>query len=76
AQVSSATDESGNQIGLTIPQDIRTTINKLVRRFDSLEQYVNKESVTTPTGSRVFEKWSDITPLANLDAEDAAIGDN
>ena len=76
AQVSSATDESGNQIGLTIPQDIRTTINKLVRRFDSLEQYVNKESVTTPTGSRVFEKWSDIKPLANLDAEDAAIGDN
>lgn len=76
AQVSSDTDESGNQIGLTIPQDIRTTINKLVRRFDSLEQYVNKESVTTPTGSRVFEKWSDITPLANLDAEDAAIGDN
>lgn len=76
AQVSSDTDESGNQIGLTIPQDIRTTINKLVRRFDSLEQYVNKESVTTPTGSRVFEKWSDIKPLANLDAEDAAIGDN
>ncbi|WP_164682171.1 phage major capsid protein [Streptococcus hyointestinalis] len=76
AQVGSDTDESGNQIGLTIPQDIRTTINKLVRRFDSLEQYVNKESVTTPTGSRVFEKWSDITPLANLDAEDAAIGDN
>ena len=76
AQVSSDTDESGNQIGLTIPQDIRTTINKLVRRFDSLEQYVNKEFVTTPTGSRVFEKWSDIKPLANLDAEDAAIGDN
>ncbi|MCS4488382.1 phage major capsid protein [Streptococcus sciuri] len=76
AQVGSETDESGNAVGLTIPQDIRTTINKLVRRFDSLEQYVNKEAVTTQAGSRVFEKWSDITPLTNLDAEDGAIGDN
>ena len=40
AQVSSDTDESGNQIGLTIPQDIRTTINKLF--WDHSKQHSSK----------------------------------
>ncbi|MCT0485692.1 phage major capsid protein [Weissella paramesenteroides] len=75
-QLNSSTDPSGNQIGLTIPQDIQTAIHTLVRQYDSLEQYVNVESVSTLSGSRVYEKWSDVTPLANLDADDAAIGDN
>lgn len=75
-EVTSSTDESGNAIGLTIPQDIQTAIHQLVREYDSLEQYVNVENVTTQSGSRVYEKFSDITPLANLDDEDAAIGDN
>lgn len=74
--VSSSTDEDGNAIGLTIPQDIETAINTLKRQYDSLEQYVNVEKVGTPNGSRVFEKWSDITPLTNLDAEDGEIADN
>lgn len=74
--VTSSTDENGNQAGLTIPTDIQTTIHTLVRQYDALEQYVNHESVTTPSGSRVYEKWSDITPLANLDDESATIGDN
>lgn len=74
--VSSSTDENGNAIGLTIPQDIETAINTLKRQYDSLEQYVNVEKVGTPNGSRVFEKWSDITPLTNLDAEDGEIADN
>lgn len=74
--VTSSTDESGNLIGLTIPQDIETTINTLKRQYDSLEQYVNVEHVGTPNGSRVFEKWSDVTPLQNLDAEDDEIADN
>ena len=74
--VSSSTDENGNAIGLTIPQDIETAINTLKRQYDSLEQYVNVEKVGTPNGSRVFEKWSDITPLTNLDAEDGVIADN
>lgn len=74
--VTSSTDESGNQAGLTIPADIQTAIHTLVRQYDALEQYVNHESVTTPSGSRVYEKWADITPLTNLDTEDAAIGDN
>ena len=73
--VTSSVDENGDQAGLTIPADIQTTIHTLVRQYDALEQYVNHESVTTPSG-RVYEKWSDITPLANLDDESATIGDN
>ncbi len=74
--VTSSVDENGDHAGLTIPADIQTTIHTLVRQYDALEQYVNHESVTTPGGSRVYEKWSDITPLANLDDESATIGDN
>lgn len=74
--VTSSTDESGNAIGLTIPQDIQTAINQLVRQYESLEQYVNKEAVSTQTGSRVYEKWTDVTPLTDLDDETATIGDN
>lgn len=75
-QINSSTDSSGNAIGLTIPQDIQTAIHSLVRQYDALEQYVNVEKVSTLSGSRVYEKWSDVTPLANLDADDATIGDN
>lgn len=75
-QIDSSTDANGNAIGLTIPQDIQTAIHTLVRQYDALEQYVNVESVSTLSGSRVYEKWSDVTPLANLDADDATIGDN
>lgn len=74
--IDSSTDADGNAIGLTIPQDIQTAIHTLVRQFDSLEQYVNVEKVTTQSGSRVYEKWSDITALTNLDDENAEIGDN
>jgi HK97 family phage major capsid protein len=74
--VTSSTDESGNAIGLTIPQDIQTAIHTLVRQYDSLQQYVNHEAVSTQTGSRVYEKWTDVTPLADLDDETATIGDN
>lgn len=74
--ITSSTDESGNAIGLTIPQDIQTAINTLVRQYDSLQQYVKREAVSTPTGSRVWEKWTDVTPLADLDDETATIGDN
>lgn len=76
ALINSDTDESGNAIGLTIPSDVRTTINALVRQFDSLQEYVNVENVTTSNGSRVYEKWSEITPLTALDEENGAIADN
>lgn len=71
--INSSTDESGNKIGLTIPVDVETAIIELKRQYDSLEQYVNKESVSTASGTRNIEKWSDVTPLVNLDAEDEEI---
>lgn len=71
----SKTDHSGSDAGLTIPQDIRTAINTLVRQYDSLQEYVNVENVTTLTGSRVYEKWTDITGLANIDDESGKIAD-
>lgn len=73
--VTSSTDETGAAAGLTIPQDIQTVINTLKRQFDSLEQYVTVESVSTLSGSRNYEKWSDITPLAELE-EGGTIADN
>lgn len=69
--------DNGNDsaAGLTIPQDIRTAINTLVRQYDSLQQYVRVENVTTLSGSRVYEKWTDVTPLAVMDIEDGDIPD-
>lgn len=74
AQVGSKTDD-GTNAGLTIPQDIQTAIHALVRQYNSLQEYVTVESVSTTSGSRVYEKWSDITALANLDDENTAIAD-
>ena len=62
--IDSSNDDSGSNAGLTIPEDIQTVIHKLVRQFDSLQEYVSVEKVTTTKGSRVYEKWADITPLA------------
>lgn len=70
------TDTSGNQLGLVVPEDIQVQIHELIRQYASLEQYVTTESVSMPSGSRVYEKWKDITPLANLDDDAAQIGDN
>ena len=70
------TDTSGNQLGLVVPEDIQVQIHELIRQYASLEQYVTTESVSMPSGSRVYEKWKDITPLANLDDDAAKIGDN
>lgn len=74
--INSSTDENGNAIGLTIPEDAQTQIHQLVRQYDNLQQYVNVESVSTQYGSRVLEKWSDVTPLHDLDDESATIPDN
>lgn len=73
--VTTGKTNAGNA-GLTIPDDIQTTIHTLVRQYASLQNLVNVERVTTPTGSRVYEKFSEIKPLANLDDETAQIGDN
>lgn len=61
--------------GLTIPDDVQTAIHTLVRQYASLESLVNIENVSTPHGSRVYEKLADISPLVNLDNEKAQIGD-
>lgn len=58
------TDEDG---GLTVPQDIRTTIRELRRSEDALETLVNVEYVTTLSGSRVMEKYADQTPFDNVE---------
>ena len=68
-------EDDGTNAGLTIPKDIQTAIHDLVRQYNSLQEYVTVESVSTASGSRVYEKWSDITPLANLDDENTAIAD-
>lgn len=75
AVTSITTDATGNA-GLTIPQDIQTAIHTLVRQYATLQNLVNVESVGTATGSRVYEKWVDIKPLADLDDETATIGNN
>ncbi len=58
------TDEDG---GLTVPQDIRTSVRELRRGEDALETLVNVEHVTTLSGSRVLEKYADQTPFDNVD---------
>lgn len=73
--VTSTKEGQGNG-GLTIPEDIQYTIRTLVRQFATLQNLVNVESVTTTSGSRNYEKLSNITPLADLDDESAKIGDN
>lgn len=72
--VTSGTAGAGNG-GLTIPDDVQYTINQLVRQFATLQNLVSVESVTTTTGSRTYEKLSDITPMTDLDDETAAIPD-
>lgn len=72
--VTSGTTGTGNG-GLTIPDDVQYTINQLVRQFATLQNLVNVESVTTTTGSRIYEKLSDITPMTDLDDESTAIPD-
>lgn len=68
-------EDDGTNAGLTIPKDIQTAIHGLVRQYNSLQEYVTVESVSTTSGSRVYEKWSDITALANLEDETTSIAD-
>ena len=75
-EVSSDETEGAGHAGLTIPQDIQTTIHTLVRQYDSLQEYVNVEHVTTAQGSRVYEKWANITALSAIDTENGSIGAN
>lgn len=54
--------------GLTVPQDIQTTIKELRRATDDdLELYVNVETVATLSGSRPIELDADSTPWADIE---------
>lgn len=75
-ELKSDLDANGKGVGLTIPQDIQTSINTLKRTFQSLEPLVTTENVSAPTGTRVIEPDQTITPFALIDAEDGLIGDN
>lgn len=55
--------------GLTVPQDISTSIKELRRSEDALENLVNVETVSTETGSRVIEKYADQVPFDNVEEE-------
>lgn len=55
-------EDSGEDGGLTVPQDITTSIRELRRATaDNLENYVNVEHVSTKTGTRVIEVDADST---------------
>jgi HK97 family phage major capsid protein len=55
-------EDTGEDGGLTVPQDITTSIRELRRATaDNLENYVNVEHVSTKTGTRVIEVDADST---------------
>lgn len=67
---------TGSNAGLTIPDDVQTRINTLIRQYDMLQPLVNVETVSTESGSRVIELFSKMDGLVELDDEDADIPDN
>ncbi|OXL83173.1 capsid protein [Paenibacillus sp. SSG-1] len=58
-----ATGQVDGDAGLIVPKDIQTSINKVMRSFNDLSQYVNVQNVNTLSGSRVLEKNEDMTPF-------------
>ena len=64
-------DDTGEDGGLTVPQDISTEIQELRRATaDNLENYVNVEPVSTKTGSRVIEVDADSTEWPEIEEGD------
>lgn len=59
--LSGLTEDKGK---VTIPVDVQTKINEFKREMKSMKNYVRVEPVGTRSGTRVFEKLSDMTPLA------------
>jgi HK97 family phage major capsid protein len=66
AAVTGGTDEDG---GLIIPEDISTRINEMKRQFNSLEEYITVEPVSTRSGSRVLERNAEMVPFENITNE-------
>ena len=59
--------------GYTVPQDIQTRINRYKEDKFSLERLISKESVTTNTGRRTYQKRSQHTGFSKV-AESGKIG--
>lgn len=66
----------GSNAGLTIPEDVQTRINEVIRQYDALQPLVNVETVSAMAGSRVIEPFTVMDGLVELDDEDGVIGDN
>ena len=61
----STTDAAG---GLIVPKDVQTRINEYKRQYHfELQSLVDVETVSAPTGLRVFEKLAASTAFANID---------
>lgn len=66
--LNSNVDENG---GLIVPEDIQTKINQYKRQGEfELQSLVSTETVSTRSGSRVFEKLSNSTPFVQIDEWD------
>lgn len=64
AGMKEGTNEDG---GLTVPEDISTTIREMRRTEDALETLVNVEKVTKVKGSRVYEVNADTVPFDTVE---------
>ena len=64
AGMKEGTDEDG---GLTVPEDVSTTIREMRRAEDALETLVNIEKVTNVKGSRVYEVNADSVPFDTVE---------
>lgn len=53
--------------GYTVPEDIQTKINQYKTADFSFEDYIDKETVTTPKGSRIYQKKTDVTGFSKVD---------
>lgn len=59
-------ENTGEDGGYIVPEDITTSINQLKQTVDSLEQYVTVIPVSTNKGARTIERRADSTPFAPL----------
>ena len=65
--MSTSSKEDDSSAGLAIPVDQQTEINTLTRQYDDLRDLVTVEPVSTDSGTRNVEKFSEITPMEQLD---------
>ena len=61
--LSSLTDANGK---LLIPVDVQTAINTWMRNYTDMSQYVSRETVSTLSGSRVYEVEAESTPFVEV----------